>query len=68
MNPVFTFILECLAWCLRWVMFLIIVALFATPVILVAAIFRPRPYRERVREMYAAVFDFWRSWGWDLAP
>jgi hypothetical protein len=68
MNPILGIILECLGWCLRWVLLLPVLILVATPFILVVATFRPRPYRERVRELYGSVFDFWRSWGGDLTP
>jgi heme/copper-type cytochrome/quinol oxidase subunit 2 len=51
-----------------WVVFFPIVWLVSTPVILVVAAFRRKPYRAAVSEMYGAVRHFWKEWGVLLVP
>jgi hypothetical protein len=43
MNPILGFLLDCLSWCLRWLAFMFVVVVLATPVILILAVFRAPP-------------------------
>ena len=61
-------LVELLVGLLWWIILYPVLWLLATPVILVAAVFRPRPYWQTVRMMYRAVTDFWSEWGAILTP
>lgn len=61
-------LVELLVSLLWWIILYPVFWVLATPVILIAAIFRPRPYWQAVRTMYRAVTDFWSEWAAVLTP
>jgi hypothetical protein len=48
---------------LLWIVLLLIAWLVSTPVILVAAAFRPEPYGTAIAKMYGTVTGFWKKRG-----
>jgi len=50
-------------WIVWWLVMAPVVFLASTPVILIAASFRQKPYRTAVYEMYNAVLRFAKDWG-----
>jgi len=68
MHAVVEFIAEFALSIIWWIILFPVVWLVSTPIILLAALFRRKPYRAAVAEMYGTVTDCWKEWGILFVP
>ena len=60
------FIVGCLARVAWWLVCFPLFWLAALPVVLILALFRPKPYGRAVLDMLLNVHDWWGKWGMEF--
>lgn len=68
MSTIAEFILHFVLGFLWWILLFPVVWLVCAPVILVAATFSKKSYRESVSDQFGRVTDFWSEWGVLVIP
>ncbi len=66
------FLLSMVFWIIHWVIVLPVALVVATPYVLVAAMFRAKPYGSAVRDEYRRICrsfaEFWEKMGYGFTP